>query len=145
MTAVQQWWFSGGKRAAPVTPVRKLDIDALLAFSTASTAALYHPAGVMAGFNPAKAYEVTLNSDTYLAWNEATVLDGVPWRVRVRWTAGGIDHDTNALGFGATAALAHVEFVPFTMTGYDTYQLWIPDSANGDNRGGLSLTITELP
>lgn len=123
------------------------------------SASAYSSNSVRFTANPAKAYEITLPPGRlYEAWS-AYPTDGAaigagaqPWILSLSWrqfaSGGGFSDITvtvnNSVG-GLTPAAARVLWTPLTIgPGFVDYYFWLNDPNPTDNRGGLSLLLTEL-
>lgn len=103
--------------------------------------------------DPAMTYEITLPAGRlYTAWSGYPT-DSIPepWIVTLSWRQvnGATFNDVlvtpNNSVSGVTPEEARAGWVPLYITGYTDYYFWLNDPNPTDNRGGLSLLLTEVP
>lgn len=127
---------------------------ALLATPGNNSAAAYvaPPTSVRISVDPDKTFVMTLRDDgPFLAWS-GYPSDSIakPWILSIAWRAiapgGGITDVlatvNNSLA-EATPAAVFPQWIPLTFTGKTDYYFWLNDPNPTDNRGGLSLRMTE--
>lgn len=111
------------------------------------------PKSVLVSVDPSKTFEMTLRDTPYLAWSGYST-DSIPkpWILSISWrqvAIGGGTSDVivtaNNAFAEATAAEVHPLWVPLYFTGNTDYYFWLNDPNPTDNRGGLSVRMTELP
>lgn len=153
---IEQWYDA--KAAIPITTAAELPADPAVyhveldAIDTASSGGYggSPPAVRLSGLSPSAVYLVTVREDGVIAWSnwssdDNELADGNPWTSSV-WVRRVEEGETQAglSPYRPTAEEALAAFVPFTITGSATYDFFIQDNPLFDNRGGLSLTITQI-